>query len=227
MPNYTQYPVFTSKGGGGRIGYGGQSKAAQNVTREAFFDDDTTGSSYGGGGFQYKPPTGQTSVSQVKFSGKEPTLGPMPSFNLPEYDEREVEKLSQRHAAPGMRKLRDTVRGIQRETYDNPNVRALTLRQALSGYGLGLSQVLSGARKTAGAEYGARRREDIGAQTMKYQTDVNTMMAQYSAAWNKYLSSATRTTTSQNQYTPAKKKSSGETRWIPGIGYTTQEAMGR
>lgn len=221
MVDYSGYPVFASGNS-----WKQRSKASQNVTKEAFFDEDTQFGSGYGGRTQYKPPTGQTSKSSVQFQGKEPTLGPMPEFNLPEYDEKEVERLSQKHAAPGMRKLRDTIRGVQRETFKNPNVRALTLRQALSGYGLGLSQVLAGARQTAGAEYGARRREDIGAQTMKYQTDVNAQMAQYQAAWGKYMASATKTTTSQNQYDKTSSKKTGEVRWIPGIGYTTSEAMG-
>jgi hypothetical protein len=97
--------------------------------------------------------------------------------------------------------------------YDNPNVKRMTLRDALQGYGSGLENVMAGALKTgagiygqeygaqvgkAGAEFGAgeTRRlqtERIGAEQgmQRERLASNERIAQLQNQWREYLASLT------------------------------------
>lgn len=75
------------------------------------------------------------------------------NLEIPEYDQGRVEALAQRVAAPGIRKLRSEVQTAQGGVYDNPNVKAMTLRQALQGYGSGLESVMGGALSAGAGMY--------------------------------------------------------------------------
>jgi len=116
-----------------------------------------------------------------------PTMGPMPEFKLPLWDESKIESKAQRAAGPGLRELRKGMREAQGRYYENPNVRRMTLRDAMAGYGMGLEKVLGGARKEAAAEYAAEYAPQMGKATAEYGGQINTMMAQYQAAWKEYL----------------------------------------
>ena len=76
----------------------------------------------------------------------------MPKFEAPKWDEKRVRRLTQSKAAPGVRRLRKSVQQIASKYYENPNVRAMTLREALGGYGQGLQSVMAGAESAANAE---------------------------------------------------------------------------
>ncbi len=77
-----------------------------------------------------------------------------PDTALPVYDTSKVEALAQRFAAPGIRNLRNTVQNVQQGVYENPNVKRMTLRDALQGYGAGLEGVMAGALKEGAGIYG-------------------------------------------------------------------------
>ena len=72
---------------------------------------------------------------------------------IPVYDRERVTALSQEAAAPAIRKLRDQVQTVQGGAYENPNVKALTLRQALQGYGSGLGDIMGSAQGVGAAMY--------------------------------------------------------------------------
>ena len=84
-----------------------------------------------------------------------PERGVVDPYVAPEYDEARIATLTQRAAAPGVRTLRMALRETtaRRGGEYNPNVRAMTLRKALQGYGTGLESIYGGAAKTAGEEY--------------------------------------------------------------------------
>jgi len=90
-----------------------------------------------------------------------PDIPPAPPtpYNLPVYDTSKVEGLAQRFATPGIRNLRRSMQDVQQGAYDNPNVKRMTLRDALAGYGQGLESVMAGALKEGtnvyGQQYGA------------------------------------------------------------------------
>ena len=91
----------------------------------------------------------------------ETPIAPAPPtpYNLPVYDTSKVEGLAQRFATPGIRNLRHSMQDVQQGAYDNPNVKRMTLRDALAGYGQGLESVMAGALKEGtnvyGQQYGA------------------------------------------------------------------------
>lgn len=136
-----------------------------------------------------------------------------PTLNLPEYDMGKVEALAQRAAAPGVRSLRSAMQGVQQGYYENPNVKRMTLRDALAGYGQGLETVMGGAMKTGagiyGTEYAAgltKATTEFGAgearalQTQRISAEEsmqaasiasNEKLAQYQNEWREYLASLT------------------------------------
>lgn len=121
----------------------------------------------------FNPPT----MGKATFN--EPVMGEMPTFTAPEYDEGKVSSLTQKHAAAGTRKLRSAVQESMARRSENPNVNRMTLRDALAGYGEGLESVMSGASKTAGAEYAQKYAMEYKTAGMNYQTAVQAVRDKY------------------------------------------------
>ena len=97
-------------------------------------------------------------------------------YNLPAYDTGKVEGLAQRFAAPGIRNLRSAVQGVQQGSYENPNVKRMTLRDSLAGYGQGLESVMAGALKEGAGIYG-----------QQYGAEVNKAGAEFGAGESRVL----------------------------------------
>jgi hypothetical protein len=98
-----------------------------------------------------------------------PTYNPkyreMPTYTAPKWNEGAIDTLTQKRAAPGLRAMRQQVSRASGVSYDNPNMKRMTLRDALQGYGQGVEQTLSGANAAATNEYGHRfSAESTGAQ---------------------------------------------------------------
>ena len=142
--------------------------------------------------------TGQGTTTEFVPTGERPVLPDIPEFEVPEYDETKVAGLAQKIAAPRARRLRETTRAaITRRGpgYENPNVRRMTVRAALQGYGTGLEGIISGARRGAVSEYGQQYGAEVSAAQLNFQTKVSTTMQQYSNLWSEYLKTGTTTTT--------------------------------
>ena len=75
-------------------------------------------------------------------------------YNAPYYDPSKITSLTQKRAMPGIRSLREQVQRVTGKRYDNPYVAKMSLREALQGYGSGLSKVIQGAGEAAVDEYG-------------------------------------------------------------------------
>lgn len=88
-------------------------------------------------------------------------------LNLPAYDYNRVEQLGQRLAAPAVSSLRRAVQTANAATYDNPNVKRMTLRDALAGYGQGLDSVMSGALRTGADIYSQDFNAQVGGAMQK------------------------------------------------------------
>ncbi len=119
--------------------------------------------------------------------GAAPTMGAAPELNLPEYDEGKVSALTQKKAAPSIRRLRETTQQATAATYDNPNVKRMTVRDALQGYGTGLEGVIAGAGKAASAEYGQQYAASVSAEMAKYQGALNRQSQEYEVASRNWL----------------------------------------
>jgi hypothetical protein len=89
-----------------------------------------------------------------------PTYNPgyreLPTYTGQTWNDAEVDSLAQKRAAPGLRALRSQVQRVTGRGYGSPNVTKLTLRDALSGYGQGLENIMSGAQGEAAGEYGQK-----------------------------------------------------------------------
>ncbi len=116
-----------------------------------------------------------------------PIMPTMPKFEMPTWDEGEISSLQQQLAAPTLRKLRQQIREAQGKYYDNPNVKRMTLRDALAGYGLGVEEAMAGSRGQATSEYQQKYGREFAAEQTKYQGAMTGVMAQYQAAWSEYL----------------------------------------
>ena len=152
----------------------------------------TKGTAGGGGAIPSRP--------TVSMPGTIPSVGVggPPALNLPAYDEGKVASLTQQYAAPGIRNLRNTVQQVQQGYYENPNVKAQTLRDTLAGYGQGLESVMAGAGKSAvseyGQEYGAEVSGAMQTQSLTNQANIasaslanSRVLAQYQDQWQAYL----------------------------------------
>ena len=150
-----------------------------------------SGGSYpvrGGGG-------GRTTTTTKTPTMPQPSAPDIPAFTAPEYDEAKVKKLAQKHAAPSLRRLRSVLQQEMGRSYENPNVRAMTLREALQGYGLGVEGALSQAGGAARSEYGAEYQREYAGAMATYQTQQAMAMQSYQNAFNAYLQSMQQTTT--------------------------------
>lgn len=80
----------------------------------------------------------------------------LPEYTAPEYDEEEVSNLTQKRAATGLRALRQALASSTAQASSGDAVKRMTLRDALQGYGTGLSSVMDTASKSATSEYGQK-----------------------------------------------------------------------
>lgn len=139
-----------------------------------------------------------TSTSTWKPGGPRPSAPTVPEFKAPTYDEGEVSKLRQRVGGAQIRSLRDvTMSALSANTSDNPNVRKMTVRQALQGYGSGLGSILASAQQAAVNQYQNKYNQQFNAAQMTYNAQRNMDTQTYSNLWNEFLRSGT-TTNTQN-----------------------------
>lgn len=110
---------------------------------------------------------------------EEAVMGEMPTFTAPEYDESAIAKKTQKYAAPGVRKLRTAAQESMAKNFDNPNVKSMTLKSALAGYGEGLESVMAGAGRQASAEYAQEYAYKYKESGMNYQTAVQAVRDKY------------------------------------------------
>jgi hypothetical protein len=138
-----------------------------------------------------------------------PQRGALPTFKAPEYNEKEVNALTQKKASPTIRRLRQAYQQAAGRNYENPNVKSMTLRSALQGYGIGSAQALESAGAAATNEYNqkysrsyneamtnfnaklAREAQDfqaaLGASQLNFQTSVGSIQDDYNKAFQAYM----------------------------------------
>lgn len=129
--------------------------------------------SSGGGG-------GSDSLRNTLTYSSRRATKPMPSFSgptlsIPSWDTERIKRLRQSKANPGISSLRQATNRamILSRALENPYAARQSLREALSGYGSGLSNVMKEADVEAANEYGT-----------EYEASVNKAKAEHAAAWN-------------------------------------------
>lgn len=110
-----------------------------------------------------------------------PTITPptYEALKLPEFDEATVKRERQKVAAPYLRNLRANVQKVMQGRYENPNVKRMTLRDALGGYG----QALEGVMARAESEGRAVANQKWSREAEEAKANWSGKMAQQNAAW--------------------------------------------
>jgi hypothetical protein len=110
----------------------------------------------------------------------------MPEYNAPEYtppgEDPNAYKEARREAiAPGLRAMREGTREAisSAQSLDNPNARALFIKQALQGYGQGLESVAAGAGKEARQVAGDKRSEQLDTYRVQHSVQTDTYLQNY------------------------------------------------
>jgi len=129
---------------------------------------------------------GTVSTSQTVY----PAGAEYPTFKGPTWSEGEIKKRTQKAAAPGLRSLEMKVNQAMSRYYENPNVRRMVLRDALAGYGIGISNIRAQASKTAQAEYG-----------QEYSRMYSEAMSDFQRELGKLQTQATQVSSSKQVYT--------------------------
>jgi hypothetical protein len=183
-----------------------------------------------GGGMALPGGTGQTSSSRSVSEQTWTPTGQMPvrpevsTFAAPEWNESEVARNRQRMAGPNIRRLRDvTLQSIGRN-YENPNVRRMTVREALRGYGSGLGSILASAQQGAVNEYGNKYQNMYNERMANFNAANQAKMAEYNNLWQMFSKmGTTRTTQSTTGYDSGSSGAAGGS----GMGVTSQPSNPR
>lgn len=156
--------------------------------------------------YQYVAPQllGSTSTTSYSGGGTLPTMT-APTYNLPEYDYGRINYLAQQQAAPLYTKARNALTtGIGKiASTDNPYMQAQARKQLMSGYGGGLSEIASGAAKTAAQLYAPEYAGQMQKATSEYGGQLTAAQANFQAALAEWQKSLVQTTTTTNQYSNA------------------------
>lgn len=163
----------------------GSRLSEQVSAKERLGRDFTKGES--GAWHDYVTKGGKRPGDSGSFGGEAPVMGEAPELNLPEYDERKVSALTQKRSASGVRRLRETTQRAMDQSYDNPNVKKMTVRDALAGYGTGLESVMSGAGSSARAEYGQEYAAGVNAEMARYRGALNRRSQEYQTGQTAWL----------------------------------------
>jgi hypothetical protein len=157
------------------------------------------GGSLGSAPFTIGGPKTVSTQSKILPPDLTPPVYPttIPTYTPPAYDTKRVQALTELAAAPGMRNLRTQMREAQGKYYENPNVKRMTLRDAMAGYGLGMENVMGGARSQATQQYQAEYAPEVTAAQTNYQAEINRMNAQYQAALMNYMNRVNQQTITQ------------------------------
>ena len=146
-----------------------------------------TGGTRGGGTYGPAPqPTRQVTTTKTAYEGE------APKYEGPTFDAGQIKSLAAKLAAPGIRRARLALSQALNQYYENPAARGLVVRKALEGYGIAVETARAGSFQAATSMYG-----------QEYQARAQEAIRSYSAAMDKYRSTAQQTTTTSYDYAAA------------------------
>lgn len=105
-------------------------------------------------------------------------LTPYEEFEAPEYDPSQIRGRTQDIATPRTRRLQESLTQALSGTIENPNVRRMLERGALSGYSLGLEDIMGAARGQARGEYEQEYEELYDVTSREWETGMRDIQAQ-------------------------------------------------
>lgn len=182
----------------GQYGSGGEKKSSLS---------DSLGGSRGGGEEgslrRYLVGSSTTSTQIKKFNRALPEFSG-PTLTMPTWDEEKLKRLRQSKANYGVSSLRDIAnRAITSSRSAQTGYAARqSLRDAMSGYGKGLSSVMKEAEANAESEYGKEFTAEAQKAQQEYNARFQVANIMYQAALQAYLNDFTITNQSvtSNQY---------------------------
>lgn len=146
---------------------------------------------------QAPAPGTTTTTQQFTPTGTRPSMPKLPTMEVPKFDRRALAAETQKQAGPQVRRLRDVTARTLAGGFENPNVRRMTVRQALQGYGGGLASVLQGARRAAVQTQMPEFQAQVGGAMRTFEANVANLQNEYSNLWREFMTTGTTTTTQQ------------------------------
>lgn len=199
--------------GGSMSGYPSPSRSAGSVR--------ATG--YGGGGGAIAAGSMQQPYKPVEF--KAPGQLSLPEYKPPEYDQGQERQYRREYMAPGEAQARRATQEaiISSKSMDNPNARALFIRNALQGLGGALEKISAGATQQARAEANQRHQNEVAAYVGEWNRKARESQAKYDASWQTAMFNF------QEQQTAARSEQqlSGQAGGSPGAMVLHRGARGK
>lgn len=168
-----------------------------------------TRSSASSGGVGSNIPYGSKSYWQPKTGMSKPTMGALPEYMMPTIDQGRISELTEKAMGGQMGKLRRGLSSAELGTrgITNPNVRAQMLRELLSGFGEGISDVRTGAGREAISQYMPEFQAATQKAGAEYQAGVSRVQSQFQADLADYMKRGIQTTTPvQGRYEGSTRK---------------------
>jgi hypothetical protein len=163
-----------------------------------------------GGGYRAGSSGGLTLGQTMALANKKSTTrmigpeGPMPEaptldqFVAPTRDEERIKALTQQKSAAGLRAMRAQIQKAMGQGYRNENVKRMTLRDALSGYGQGIESVMTGAQTGAEKEYQSEYATAYDTAGKNYQSAITAKMQDWQNKINNYFKNYSTETVTTN-----------------------------
>lgn len=116
-----------------------------------------------------------------------PEMGALPQYEMPEMDRARIGELTELGMGAPMGRLKEGLsRALLEARYStNPMVRAMARKQAMSGYGGGISDIRTGAHRGAMAEYMPEFQAQVGKTQVEYQAGIGKMQSEFQARLGK------------------------------------------
>lgn len=147
----------------------------------------SSGGSSGGGGVRSATQAVNTYPLGKSARGNMPAMPEMPTFAAPTRDEGRINTLTKQKSAAGLRAMRAQIQKAMGQGYRNPNVKRMTLRDALAGYGQGIENVMSGAQSEAENAYNKEYNTQYDTAAKNWQANYNTKLQDWNNKIKEYL----------------------------------------
>jgi hypothetical protein len=178
----------TSSNGGGTSGRLRAQTGNQTLTEQRAYDKSLIDAQNAEWERRFALEQTRKSTSRpVAPTGEMPGTPDMPEFAAPTRDEDRVKALTQQKSAAGLRAMRAQIQKAMGQGYRNANVKRMTLRDALAGYGEGIENVMSGAQNQAESTYNTEYAKAYDTAGKNWQTEVNAKNQEWQNQINNYL----------------------------------------
>ncbi len=198
---------YPSGGGGNNLfPQSGQGSQTSRVNTGGLFPT-SGGGQFGGMVIPSKTGTGGTNglkdLTSTSFTTPFPEMMSADKFAAPGRNTARINELAGQKSAAGLRAMRSQIQKAMGQTYRNPNVKRMTLRDALAGYGQGIENVMTGAQTAASNEYEKEYGTSVNEAATNWQADYNIKMKDWENKVKGWFNEYNRATGGKNTITLA------------------------